>query len=68
MGLRLRAPEAHDSVAVSEFRRAISERLSRASDGGALAERGWPARYAFRRIAWHVLDHAWEIQDRDPTR
>ena len=24
----------------------------------------WPARYAARRIAWHVLDHAWEIEDR----
>ncbi len=27
-------------------------------------ERTWPTRYAVRRIAWHVLDHAWEIQDR----
>jgi hypothetical protein len=24
----------------------------------------WPARYAFRRLAWHVLDHVWEIEDR----
>jgi hypothetical protein len=24
----------------------------------------WPARYAIRRVAWHVLDHAWEIEDR----
>jgi hypothetical protein len=24
----------------------------------------WPAAYAARRIAWHVLDHAWEIEDR----
>jgi hypothetical protein len=24
----------------------------------------WPVRYAARRIAWHVLDHAWEIEDR----
>jgi hypothetical protein len=24
----------------------------------------WPARYALRRLAWHVLDHAWEIEDR----
>ncbi len=28
----------------------------------------WPLRYAVRRIAWHVLDHAWEIEDRsDPA-
>jgi hypothetical protein len=25
---------------------------------------GWPVRYALRRLAWHVLDHAWEIQDK----
>jgi hypothetical protein len=24
----------------------------------------WPARYAIRRCAWHVLDHAWEIEDK----
>jgi hypothetical protein len=24
----------------------------------------WSPRYAVRRIAWHVLDHAWEIEDR----
>jgi len=26
----------------------------------------WPYRYAIRRVAWHVLDHAWEMQDRRP--
>jgi hypothetical protein len=37
---------------------------------GELPERGprggvmWPARYFLRRVAWHVLDHAWEIEDR----
>lgn len=24
----------------------------------------WPPRYFVRRSAWHVLDHAWEIEDR----
>ena len=24
----------------------------------------WPWRYAARRVAWHVLDHAWEIEDK----
>lgn len=27
-------------------------------------ESGWPVAYGARRIAWHVLDHAWEIEDR----
>ena len=25
---------------------------------------GWPPRTAARRIAWHVLDHLWEIEDK----
>lgn len=24
----------------------------------------WPVPYAARRIAWHVFDHAWEVEDR----
>jgi hypothetical protein len=24
----------------------------------------WPVSYALRRIAWHVVDHAWEIEDK----
>ena len=24
----------------------------------------WPPAYAARRIAWHVMDHAWEIEDK----
>jgi hypothetical protein len=31
---------------------------------GPRGGRLWTPRYAVRRIAWHVLDHAWEIQDR----
>lgn len=25
----------------------------------------WPVRYFIRRAAWHVLDHAWEMEDKD---
>ena len=40
--------------------------LSEAIRSGAaeIPEKGWPVRYAARRIAWHVIDHAWEIEDR----
>jgi hypothetical protein len=38
------------------------------SDGLPIAGKKWPPRYAARRIAWHALDHAWEIEDRtDPA-
>lgn len=26
--------------------------------------RGWPPRFAARRMGWHVLDHVWEIEDK----
>jgi hypothetical protein len=26
--------------------------------------KGWPLRFAARRIGWHVLDHLWEIEDK----
>jgi len=32
----------------------------------ALPDTAWPIGYALRRVAWHVLDHAWEIEDRRP--
>lgn len=37
--------------------------LSAAVRAGAPDAR-WPLRYAVRRFAWHVLDHAWEIEDK----
>lgn len=37
--------------------------LSAAVRAGAPDAR-WPLPYAVRRFAWHVLDHAWEIEDK----
>jgi len=51
-------------AAVARRRERVIEVLSAASDGAPLFEKGWPARYALRRFAWHVLDHAWEIEDK----
>lgn len=41
-----------------EQRAALLAELRGGAPGGA-----WPARYAVRRLAWHVTDHAWEIED-----
>jgi hypothetical protein len=30
----------------------------------SLPDAKWPAAYALRRIAWHLVDHAWEIEDK----
>jgi hypothetical protein len=64
LGLRLTPPTRDDRRGIAEFRAAIANVLGKPSNGKALVERGWPQRYAARRIAWHALDHAWEIQDR----
>jgi hypothetical protein len=29
--------------------------------------RTWPIQFLVRRTAHHVMDHAWEMEDRDPT-
>ncbi|OGO56093.1 MAG: hypothetical protein A2V85_00685, partial [Chloroflexi bacterium RBG_16_72_14] len=49
---------------VPALRAAMLEVLGTPSDGSPLAGRRWTQRYAARRIAWHALDHAWEIEDR----
>lgn len=64
IGLRLRVPVAGDTKAIKAWRGAIVD-VVRGSAGRAPSEgMKWPPRYAVRRIAWHALDHAWEIQDR----
>jgi len=34
---------------------------------GRIAGRSWPIQFLIRRIAHHVMDHAWEMEDRDLT-
>ena len=64
LGLRLSAPDRHDVAGIKVFRNTLLGALEKPSSGKAPVEKGWPQRYAARRIAWHVLDHAWEIEDR----
>jgi hypothetical protein len=49
---------------VGELRAAVLDVLRAPSDGSPIAGKRWPPRYAARRVAWHALDHAWEIEDR----
>ena len=64
IGLKVKPP--HDRETVEGTRKATVDALGRPSDGSPLGGRKWPQRYAARRIAWHALDHAWEIEDRTP--
>jgi hypothetical protein len=64
LGIKHPQPELGDTRAIKALRDELAETLRGASDGSPLVPKGWPPRYAMRRIAWHVLDHAWEMQDR----
>ena len=63
MGIKDAAPVVGDNGSIQGVRAAILEVLRRPSDGSPLKAR-WTVRYAAHRIAWHSLDHAWEIEDR----
>jgi hypothetical protein len=64
IGLRLKAPVPEDRAAIEAMRAAVLEAIGAPSDGSPVADRKWTARYAASRIAWHALDHAWEMEDR----
>lgn len=67
VGVRLPLGSVDDRTAVEAERAVVLAVLRRPSDGTPLAGRTWPVRYAARRIAWHALDHAWEMQDRSTS-
>lgn len=67
-----RAPAGSDrppAERLDSLRSAIVEALTAITRGEPTPNPGrtqklWSPRYAVRRTAWHVLDHAWELQDR----
>ena len=55
--------------ALARARQAILDELASAARGevspeGPRGGKHWTPRQFVRRVAWHVLDHAWEIEDR----
>lgn len=64
LGVKHKPPAVGDEAAITALRDEILAVLGKTSDGSPVVEKGWPARYAARRIAWHTLDHAWEMADR----
>jgi hypothetical protein len=61
MGLRIKPADPADATSVRALRKQILATL-----GDPIPDAKWSAAYAARRIAWHALDHAWEMEDRIP--
>ena len=72
-GRKLDKGNAGDAGAdMARIRQAILSTLTASAAGEipAIGPRGgvrWTPRYFVRRVAWHALDHAWEIEDRSLT-
>ena len=66
LGVKHKPPAIDDIAAIGALRADLLAVLSAPSDGQPVVDNGWTVRYAARRIAWHVLDHVWEMEDRIP--
>ncbi|HEY8676829.1 MAG TPA: hypothetical protein VIN65_07650 [Candidatus Dormibacteraeota bacterium] len=64
LGIRVPQPHAGETERITAMREAILALLRTADLSEVPVDRGWLPRYAGRRIAWHVLDHAWEMENR----
>jgi hypothetical protein len=66
-----KAPKVDPDERAKRVRRAVIHALEVAvREGVPPGTRGgkrWSPRYFVRRSAWHVLDHAWELEDRTPA-
>lgn len=62
IGVRHRAPDPADHAAVEALRNDVLASLR--TPPASIPGKPWPARYAIRRVTWHVLDHVWEIEDK----
>ncbi|HUG47909.1 MAG TPA: hypothetical protein VMP67_05795 [Candidatus Limnocylindria bacterium] len=59
------ASYARKAGGTADFEQSVVSRWrGEVPDVGPRGGSRWPPRYAIRRAAWHVLDHAWEIEDR----
>jgi hypothetical protein len=55
-----------DEPGLTNYRKAYCESI-RAKHAAGEPARGWPLRYLVRHTAYHTMDHAWEMEDKDMT-
>ena len=67
---KLSVPTPHDTMLTDEglnaHRDAYCNAIRALYSQGRMA-RTWPLRYLIRHTAYHTLDHAWEMEDKDLT-
>ena len=66
VGVKVPQETREDPEALKAYRHAFAEAIRDHHLRGAPA-RSWALQFLIRRCAWHMLDHAWELEDRDLT-
>ena len=64
VGVKVPLETRDDPEALRAYRDAFVEGIRDHHARGQSA-RSWALQFLIRRCAWHVLDHAWELEDRD---
>jgi hypothetical protein len=66
VGVKVPQQTVGDIEALRAYRDAFVEAIREHHARGEPA-RSWALQFLIRRCAWHMLDHAWELEDRDMT-
>jgi hypothetical protein len=64
VGVKVPLETRDDAEALRAYREAFVEAIRDHHARGERA-RSWALQFLIRRCAWHMLDHAWELEDRD---
>lgn len=66
VGVKVSDDTAEDLAALHAYRDAFATAICEHRACGEPA-RSWALQFLIRRCAWHMLDHAWELEDRNLT-
>ena len=66
VGVKVPLETRDDPEALRAYREAFAAAIRDHHARGEPA-RSWALQFLIRRCAWHMLDHAWELEDRDLT-
>ena len=66
VGVKLPLETREDAKAMLAYRNAFADAIRDHHARGEPAGR-WTLQFLIRRCAWHMLDHAWELEDRNLT-
>jgi hypothetical protein len=66
VGVRFPLETWEDRPSLLAYREAVVDAVRDHNARGEKA-RSWELAFLLRRLTWHMLDHAWELEDRDLT-